>query len=78
MIREDLVRRLAGGEKPFDYDIDRIFDHYVSLDKKRPRIFPVKIRYFDLDAKGNLCSITVEHASTRTDAPQFSYEQVAA
>ena len=35
MIREDLVRRLAGGEKPFDYDIDRIFDHYVSLDKKR-------------------------------------------
>jgi uncharacterized protein YuzE len=32
----------------------------------------------DLDAKGNLCSITVEHASTRTDAPQFSYEQVAA
>ena len=32
----------------------------------------------DLDAKGNICSITVEHASTRTDAPQFSYEQVAA
>lgn len=32
----------------------------------------------DLDAKGNICSLTVEHASTRTDAPQFSYEQVAA
>ena len=32
----------------------------------------------DLDANGNICSITVEHASTRADAPKFSYEQVAA
>lgn len=32
----------------------------------------------DLDAQGNICAITVEHASTRTDAPTFSYEQVAA
>jgi uncharacterized protein YuzE len=32
----------------------------------------------DLDAQGNLCAITVEHASKRTGIPQFSYEQVAA
>ncbi|MEK6209265.1 MAG: DUF2283 domain-containing protein [Pseudomonadota bacterium] len=32
----------------------------------------------DLDAQGNICSITVEHASQRAGAPQFSYEQVAA
>lgn len=32
----------------------------------------------DLDAKGSICSITVEHASTRADAPHFSFEQVAA
>lgn len=32
----------------------------------------------DLDAKGNICSITIEHASTRADAPKFTYEQVAA
>ena len=32
----------------------------------------------DLDAQGNIQSITIEHASTRADAPQFSYEQVAA
>ena len=32
----------------------------------------------DLDAQGNIRAITVEHASKRTDAPQFSYEQVAA
>ena len=31
-----------------------------------------------VDAKGNICSITVEHASRRAGAPQFSYEQVAA
>lgn len=32
----------------------------------------------DLDSLGNLCSITVEHASSRTGIPEFSYEQVAA
>jgi uncharacterized protein YuzE len=32
----------------------------------------------DFDAKGNICSITIEHASTRADAPKFTYEQVAA
>ena len=32
----------------------------------------------DVDAEGNICSITVEHATLRAGAPQFSYEQVAA
>jgi len=32
----------------------------------------------DLDTQGNVCAITVEHASRRTGAPQFSYEQIAA
>jgi uncharacterized protein YuzE len=32
----------------------------------------------DVDAKGNICAITVEHASERADMPKFSYEQVAA
>ncbi len=32
----------------------------------------------DADAKGNICSITIEHASKRADAPHFSYEQIAA
>jgi uncharacterized protein YuzE len=32
----------------------------------------------DLDAQGNVCAITVEHASTRAGIPQFSYEQIAA
>ena len=32
----------------------------------------------DVDANGNICAITVEHASERADIPSFSYEQVAA
>ena len=32
----------------------------------------------DVDAQGNICAITVEHASKRAGAPDFSYEQVAA
>jgi uncharacterized protein YuzE len=32
----------------------------------------------DVDAHGNLCAITIEHASKRADAPRFSYEEVAA
>jgi uncharacterized protein YuzE len=32
----------------------------------------------DLDISGNLCAITVEHASKRADIPHFSFEQIAA
>lgn len=32
----------------------------------------------DLDAVGNICGITVEHASERADIPHFSFEQIAA
>lgn len=32
----------------------------------------------DLDAKGNICAMTIEHARERTDAPHLSFEQIAA
>ncbi len=32
----------------------------------------------DVDADGNSCAITVEHASIRAGAPDFSYERVPA
>ena len=32
----------------------------------------------DLDAQGNVCGITIEHAAVRADIPHFSYEQIAA
>ncbi len=32
----------------------------------------------EIDAQGNICAITIEHASSRAGIPHFSYEQVAA
>jgi uncharacterized protein YuzE len=32
----------------------------------------------DLDGDGNICAITIEHASDRADIPRFSFEQFAA
>jgi uncharacterized protein YuzE len=32
----------------------------------------------DLDRKGDVCAITIEHARERTEIPSFSYEQVTA
>ena len=32
----------------------------------------------DLDSKGNICGITIEHASDRAEIPKFSYEQISA
>jgi uncharacterized protein YuzE len=32
----------------------------------------------DMDAQGNVASITIEHASQRAGAPHFSYERVDA
>lgn len=32
----------------------------------------------DLDLRGEICAMTIEHASRRAGAPQLSYEQIAA
>jgi len=32
----------------------------------------------DVDADGNICAITVEHASERAGTPEISYEQIPA
>ena len=32
----------------------------------------------DVDTQGNICAITVEHASQRADLPAVDYEQIAA
>ena len=32
----------------------------------------------DLDAEGNVCAMTMEHAQGRTNAPQFTFEEIAA
>ena len=32
----------------------------------------------DLDQKGQICAITIEHAGERADIPYFSFEQIPA
>ena len=32
----------------------------------------------DIDADGNICAMTIEHAKDRADIPHFSFEQTAA
>jgi uncharacterized protein YuzE len=32
----------------------------------------------DMDANGNMCAITLEHAKDRADIPYFSFEKIAA
>ena len=32
----------------------------------------------DLDERGEICAMTIEHASERAEIPTFSYEQIAA
>ena len=32
----------------------------------------------DLDAKGKICAMTMEHARGRADVPHFTFEEIAA
>jgi len=32
----------------------------------------------ELDERGNVCALTLEHASQRADLPKLDYEQIAA
>lgn len=32
----------------------------------------------DLDADGQICAMTMEHAKDRTDVPHFTFEEIAA
>ena len=32
----------------------------------------------DLDANGNICAMTMEHAKDRADVPHFTFEEIAA
>ena len=37
-----------------------------------------EITLLDFDANGQVCAITIEHASERAEIPKFSYEQIPA
>ena len=62
----------ADGEPP------RALRALVDEDAMRHTRREVVRTVVDLDAQGNVCAITLEHASQRTALSQFSYERVAA
>jgi uncharacterized protein YuzE len=58
-------------------DTDTLLIEFCNVPVAETRDFDENT-LFDLDAEGNILSITIEHASTRTDAPAFSHKQIAA
>jgi len=58
-------------------DSDTLYIEFRSTDIVESRDLD-EDTLLDLDADGQICAITVEHASQRTSIPQFSYELVAA
>lgn len=58
-------------------DTDTLYIEFKNVDVAETRDLDENT-ILDLDAEGNLCAMTIEHARKRTDAPSFSFEQVAA
>ena len=60
-------------------DIDTLYIEFKSTAVSESRDLDENtLLDLDLDAEGNVCGITVEHARDRADIPQFSFEQIAA
>ena len=70
---ENLSRRTAG----FGADTDTLLIEFRAVPVAETRDLDENT-FLDVDAQGDICAITVEHASTRADAPHFSYKEVAA
>ncbi len=61
--------------------------YFQDTDTLYIELFPVEVAetrdldentLLDLDGAGNLCAITIEHASERMEIPSFSYEHINA
>ena len=58
-------------------DTDTIYIEFKPVEVLESRDFDENT-VLDLDCNGQICGMTIEHASERADIPHFSYEQVAA
>jgi uncharacterized protein YuzE len=58
-------------------DSDTLYIEFRAVDVAETRDLDENT-LLDIDQQGNICGITVEHASQRADIPHFSYEQIAA
>ncbi len=57
-------------------DTDTLYIEFRAADVAETRDLDENT-ILDLDAKGQICGITVEHAKVRADLPKFSFEQAA-
>lgn len=58
-------------------DTDTLYIEFRAADVAETRDLD-EDTLLDLDAAGNICGITVEHARSRADVANLSFEQVAA
>ena len=58
-------------------DTDTLYIEFRSLDIHESRDLDENT-ILDLDSEGNICAITFEHASTRTDVQHVTLEGIAA
>ena len=58
-------------------DTDTLYIEFRNVDVAETKDWD-EDTLIDLDANGNVCGITIEHAKERADIPAFSYEQIAA
>jgi len=58
------------------HDTDTLYIEFRAVDVAETKDLDANT-ILDLDS-GNICGITIEHASERTDIPTFSYEQITA
>jgi uncharacterized protein YuzE len=58
-------------------DTDTLFIEFKDANVSKARELD-EDTMLDVDAQGNICGITIEHAKSRADAPNFSFENAAA
>ena len=56
-------------------DTDTLYIEFREADATETRDLDENT-LIDLDREGQICAITVEHASVRADIPNFSFEQI--
>ena len=56
-------------------DTDTLYIEFRAADVAETRDLDENT-LIDLDSEGDICAITIEHASERAEIPSFSYEQI--
>ena len=56
-------------------DTDTLYIEFRAVDVAETRDLDENT-LLDLDGEGDICAITIEHASERAEIPSFSYEQI--